>query len=339
MTTLLIVASVLLAVLVAVVLRAMVRVVSHEQRLVIYRLGRFHRVVGPGLVLVIPRLDDVVRTIEVRDHPMEVTVPGLFAFGVPTELTLNLWCSFDLVQAAGGDWDKLARLVQIREGERHHQVEVKMREALVNQISDLQKRMPLPATATTMDGVIALAPGSPRYRELLEGVKRELEQTLPSVGVILNPAHSIVLTRRSISDEIVEALKRRRGREIDSEWLTNYVDSLRQRFPGVSNAVLAQMLASIEGVDAGKVQRLLLEHDADTESEVEFEMARDGEGPNVITRPRAKKRDTTAERQSARPETDEASAPRPSQPLTLTKDDLAILKRVPRRDRKQRLSA
>jgi hypothetical protein len=337
MTTLLIVGSILLAVLVAVVLRATVRVVSHEERLVIYRLGRFHRVVGPGLVLVIPRLDHVVRPIEVRDHPMEITVPGLFAFGVPTELTLNLWCSFDLVQAAGGDRDKLARLVQIRDGERHRQVEVKMREALVNQISDLQKRMPLPAT--TMEGVIALAPGGPRYRELLEGVKRELEQTLPSVGVILNPAHSIVLTGRNISDEIVEALKRRRGREIDSEWLTNYVDSLRQRFPGVSNAVLAQMLASIEGVDVGKVQRLLLEHDADTESEVEFEMARDGEGPNVITRPKSKKQDTASQHPPARPETDEEPFPRPSQPLTLTKDDLAVLKRVPRKDRGQRLSA
>jgi hypothetical protein len=174
MEMLLIVGVVLLVILIAIVLRAILRVVPHEERRVIYRLGRFHRVVGPGLVLVIPRLEQVVRTIEVRDHPMEITVPGLFAFGVPTELTLNLWCSFDLVQAAGGDRDKLARLVQIRDGERHRQVEVKMREALVNQISDLQKRMPLPAAATTMDGVIALAPGGPRYRELLEGVKREL---------------------------------------------------------------------------------------------------------------------------------------------------------------------
>jgi hypothetical protein len=337
MTTLLIVGSVLLVVLVAVVLRAMVRVVSHEERLVIYRLGRFHRVVGPGLVLVIPRLDHVIRTIEVRDHPMEITVPGVFAFGVPNELTLNLWCSFDLVQAAGGDWDKLARLVQIRDGERHRQVEVKMREALVNQISDLQKRLPLPATATTMDGVIALAPGGPRYRELLEGVKRELEQTLPSVGVILNPAHSIVLTGRNISDEIVEAIKRRRGREIDSEWLTNYVDSLRQRFPGVSNAVLAQMLASIEGVDAGKVQRLLLEQEPGLEAEVEYEMSEDGEGPNIIARPKTGKRGVGAQRKPAHPEAGGEPRSRPSRPLT--KDDLAVLKRVPRKDRRQRLSA
>jgi hypothetical protein len=339
MEMLLIVGVVLLVILIAIVLRAILRVVPHEERRVIYRLGRFHRVVGPGLVLVIPRLEQVVRTIEVRDHPMEITVPGVFAFGVPNDLTLNLWCSFDPAQAAGGDRDKLARLVQIRDGERHRQVEVKMREALVNQISDLQKRMPLPAAATTMDGVIALAPGGPRYRELLEGVKRELEQTLPSVGVILNPAHSIVLTGRNISDEIVEAIKRRRGREIDSEWLTNYVDSLRQRFPGVSNAVLAQMLASIEGVDVGKVQRLLLEHDAGTESEVEFEMARDGEGPNIITRPKSKKQDVASQRQPVRRDTAEEPSSGPSQPLTLTKDDLAVLKRVPRKDRGQRLSA
>lgn len=337
MTTALIIGVILLAVAIALVLKASLQVVHHEKRLVIYRLGRFHRVVGPGLVLVIPKLEQAVRTIEVRDHPIEVTVPGVFAFGVPNELTLNLWCSFDLMQAAGGDREKLSRLVQITDGERRRQVEVKMREALVNQISDLQKRMPLPATATTMDGVVALVPGSPRYTELLKGVQRELEQSLPSVGVILNPAHPIVLTGRNLSDEVVEAIKRRRGREIDSEWLTNYVDKLRQRFPGVSNAVLAQMLASIEGVDAGKVQRLLLEQESGVEADVEYEMSRDGEGPNIITKPRAKKRDAGTQRQPAHPETHSESPSQPSRPLT--QDDLAILKRVPRRDRNQRLSA
>jgi hypothetical protein len=122
-------------------------------------------------------------------------------------------------------------------------VQVKVQEALIHQIAELQERRPLPPDASLQDRVFALAPGGPRYSELLEGVKRELEQILPSVGAVLNTDQSITLTKRNPSGEIIEALKRQRGREIDSEWLTEYAEDLRRRFPGISNAVLAQMLA------------------------------------------------------------------------------------------------
>ncbi|NJN96566.1 MAG: hypothetical protein HC875_21890 [Anaerolineales bacterium] len=155
------------------------RIVPEERRLVVYRLGRFNRVAGPGMVFVLPVLDQVVRMLEVRDHPLEVTVPGIFAYGVPNDLTLDVWCSFDLIRAAGGNKAKLAQLVQINEGERRKQVEVKMREALVHQVADLEKHKPLPQGSTPLDGVIALAPGSERYNLLLTGVKAELEKACP----------------------------------------------------------------------------------------------------------------------------------------------------------------
>jgi hypothetical protein len=321
-TLVIIVVVVFLVILFGVVIRlfaSMTQVVPQTQRLVVYRLGRFHRIAGPGPVQIIPRLDQVVRMIEVRDHPVEITVPGLFAFGAPNTLTLNLWCSFDLVQAAEGDHGKLAQLVQLSESERHQQVEVKMREALVRQIADLQQKMPLPDKATLMDRIIALAPASPRHNALLKGVKYDLERTLPSVGVILNTNQPIVLTGRSLSDEITEAIQRRRGRELDSEWLLNYADTLRERFPGISDAMLAQILTSIEGVDVGNIQRLLLEHERNTETEVEFEMPGDGSGvPNVIIKPKTKAQQPPPTGTEGKP----ARTPRP-----LTKSDLAVLKR------------
>lgn len=311
------------------ILRSTTHVIPQEERWVIYRLGRFRRLAGPGTVQIIPQLDEIKRVVNVRDRPHEVTVKGVFAFGVPNDLTLNLWCSFDLEKAAGEDRNKLAQLVQINELERREQVEVKMREALIRQISTLQERMPLPDKAQFMDRVIALAPGSTRYNALLRGVQYELERSLPSIGVILDTSQPIVLTKRGLSDEIVEAIKRRRGREIDSEWLTNYVDQLRQRFPGIDNSVIAQMLASIEGVDVGRVQRLLLEQEPGTEAEVEFEMPADGitSAPNVITKPKKKPGHSTPRRQTASQEPEREPALPPSE--SLAKDDLAVLKRVP----------
>lgn len=335
----LIVAIVILIIVLYQVGKAMMHVVPEERRLVVYRLGRFNRIVGPGLVAVIPGLERIVRVLEVRDHPLEVTVSGIFAFGVPNDLTLNLWCSFDLARAAGIDKQKLAKSVHLSDAERRHQVEVKMREALVNQLAIIQREMPLPDDATSLDGVIALAPGMERYNKLLAGLQGELEKTLPSVGVILNTSQPITLTGRGIPASIIEAIQRKQGRDIDSEWLTQYAEELRKDFPDISKAVLAQILAAIEGVDAGKVQRLLLEQDTKAPSgvEIEYEMHEDGNNvPHAIIKPRLKTEGAATKARSAPVET-------PSEVVSphLSKSDLAVLKRVPRRNdrEQQRLSA
>ncbi len=185
------------------VLTATTRVVSQDERLAIYRLGHFHRIAGPGPVQIIPRIDQVVRTINVRARPIGTTVSSVFVFGVQNELTLDLWCHFDLMQAAGGDREKLVNSVQISELERRQQIELKMREALLRQIEVLQDRMPLPDRATPVDRIEALTPGNVRYNTLFKGVKYELEKSLLEVGVVLNTTKPIVLTR-TISDKITE---------------------------------------------------------------------------------------------------------------------------------------
>ncbi len=320
------------------ILRASIYIVPEGQRLVIYRLGRFSRVAGPGLVMYIPGLEEVVRTLEVRDHPLEVSAPGILAFGVLNDLTLNLWCSFDLVRAAAGNKAVLAQFVQLSETERRRQVEVKMREALINQIADLEKQMPVPAKSTPLDAVIALAPGTERYNELVARVKDELEKTLPSVGVILNTSQPITLTGRGIPDVIIDAIKRMQGRQIDSQWLTRYANQLQQQFPDISNAILDQMLASVEGVEIGNVQRLRLEQDDKTEAQVELEVPLDGSNePNVVAKPKVKLQEMASKHQSGQSQSEPESV-QPASP-GLSKSDLTVLKHVPRSKREERLSA
>jgi polyhydroxyalkanoate synthesis regulator phasin len=250
---------IVLILLVAVSIKASIKTVPQKKRLIIYRLGRFHRCAGPGLVVMIPFLEQVVHTLEVHERPLEVTIPGVFAFGIPNDLTFYLACRFDSARAAAGDQEKLANLMEISESERYRQIEVGMRVALVHQIAELQKRMPLPDKARMTDGVVALAPGSERYNALLEGLKRELEKSLPTIGVILSTTHPIVITGRRISDDIIEAIKQRRRRILESESLTESVDNLRQQFPDMTNTSLAQILGSIAGIDKEIVEQILYE--------------------------------------------------------------------------------
>jgi hypothetical protein len=338
-----IILAIILVIMVIKLLRSSLHVVPEGRRLVVYRLGRFNRIVGPGLVLVIPWLEQIMRTLEVRDHPLEVTVTGIFAYGIPNDLTLNLWCSYDLARAAGGDKHQLAHLAHMSDAERRQQVEVKMREALVTQVAILQKQMPLPAEASPFDSVIALAPGTERYNKLLEWVRDELEKTLPSVGVVLNTSQPITLTGRDIPNSIIDAIQRKQGRDIDSEWLIQYAGDLQHDFPDISKAILAQILGAIEGVDTGKVQRLMLEQETQAPSgiELEYEMHEDGSGvPHAIVKPQL----NTSPSEEAHP-VSQTSRRGPSSPPAgsthLSQSDLTVLKRVPRPNdqEKQRLSA
>ena len=337
---------VLLLVLIVVLYKAIkssTRVVPQEQRLVIYRLGKFNRISGPGPVRVIPKLEQVVRTFEVRDHPIEVVVEGIFAFGVPNNLTLNLWGSFDLEEAAGGDRLKLAQFVQVTTAERRRQVEVKMREALIGQVAKLQKEMPLKEGATTFDGIIALAPGSERYNALLAGVKHQLEQTLPTVGVILDIGQPIIITNRGLSSDIIEALQQKRSVDISGETLITYATKLKKDFPDISNAVVAQILGSIPGVDLGNLQRLLWEQGEYSKAESakrEVEMEIPVDGGNVIIKPHDTDDDTVSQSQAKSSRTKSETETPTQEPRRLAKNDLSVLKRVPRRNnRDQRMSA
>jgi hypothetical protein len=301
-------------------------VVPQEERRVIYRLGQFHRVVGPGVVRIYPKLDKVQRIYEVREHPVEVEIDGIFAFLVPNTFTLNLWVRTDPVEAAGRDGEMLSRLVQIREVERQDQVKVKMREALVKQVSELQKRFPLPDYATTFDGVIAFAPGSARYNALLDGVTQTLRHSLPTIGVILSIDQPITLTRRAIPDDIVEALGQKRGIDISGQTLIQYATQLRTAFPNMSDAILSQILGSIPGVDMSNIRPLIMEQTGKFGAKVEYEMHEDGTG-QVNLQPDV-----------------ETPAARPVKPLRmepsatdhkLSDSDLSVLKRIPhRQDRK-----
>jgi hypothetical protein len=148
------------------------------------------------------------------------------------------------------------------------------------------------------------------------------------------------LTGRIIPDAIINAIKRMQGRQIDSQWLTKYASQLQQQFPEISNVVLDQMLASVDGVDVGNVQRLRLEQDERTDAHVELEVPMSGsDAPEVVAKPKIRLGDN----ESRRPATavKAASEPPAAKSDHLTKSDLTVLKRVPRPDdrEKQRLSA
>jgi regulator of protease activity HflC (stomatin/prohibitin superfamily) len=67
------IALAVIAVVVLLILARSIRIASEWQRAVILRLGRFHKVKGPGLYLVLPVIDAVAQVIDLRIETTTIT--------------------------------------------------------------------------------------------------------------------------------------------------------------------------------------------------------------------------------------------------------------------------
>src|SRR3954467_11551582 len=67
------IALVIIGIVVLFILIRSIRIASEWQRAVILRLGRFHKVKGPGLYLVFPIIDAVAQVIDLRIQTTSIT--------------------------------------------------------------------------------------------------------------------------------------------------------------------------------------------------------------------------------------------------------------------------
>ncbi len=106
--------------------------VPEGQQVVVFQLGRFHRIDGPGPVMLNRQLDEVVRTINIRNEPDNYRVDGLLSYGLPFGYTLNFWRHTDLTTAAGMIGRSWCIWRLLSDDERQHQVVTLLRTTLLD---------------------------------------------------------------------------------------------------------------------------------------------------------------------------------------------------------------
>lgn len=320
---LLIILFVILLIIVALYLltQSKIQIVPEEERLVVYRLGRFHRVAGPGPVVLQRSFDEIKRTFSVRDEPHNVRIMNLFMNGVPFGYTLNLWYRSDLKAAAADDRAHLVNLVQFNSEERERQVATKVREALVTSATKIEKTYK-PAGNNFVHKLLPIIPGLPEFEALMAEVRQQLRTTLPLVGAVLNETQPITVTNIHLGNDIVKSFSRGRIAALLSE-----------TFPNLPPELLLQAVSSIEGIDMPQ-QRVVFEGVDQANTRVDVRLDEEQASTRIRVQPTPS---TTAEQQAPETEPDESPAtPVPATPIAPTqstehlgKDDLTILKRVP----------
>lgn len=239
------------------------RVVPEEKRLVIYRLGRFQRIAGPGVVITW-RTDTIEREINVRDEPVDLRVENLYMKGIPFGYTLNLWLHTDPVTVAQGDQERLRELALFNDRERQQQIAVKLRESIVKVVADIEKSYKLSKDALTFEKLLPIFPGLPLCEQLLEALKAELQRTLPTIGVVVNQQQPITITALHLSPTIINGFKQ-----------GHIANLLREQYPDLASERILRSVATIDGIDLQE-QRVVLDGDGDMRASMDFRQGKDG---------------------------------------------------------------
>ncbi|RIK37298.1 MAG: hypothetical protein DCC55_24725 [Chloroflexi bacterium] len=271
------------------------KTVPEGERLVIFRMGRFNRLAGPGLVILLGRFETIERTIKGREELVELLVDGLSFNNLFLGYTFSFWRRNDPEAAAGKDRTRLAELALFSDDERHAQMKSKVREAVMNSVARVNRELPPPKAGSIFEQIIPVLPGQPATERLLEVVTEELEPALRSIGMILSKRHPVKIKGLKLPDMLVQNF----GRTIN-------LSVLREQLPNASPDLLAQLVASFEGTELPNIRKVVVEH------------------PNARTAaPRAE--EPAAERQQPSSE----AKPAPSAP-SIRPEDWRVLKRVPR---------
>ena len=285
------------------------RIVKQEKRLVIYRLGEFHDVAGPGLVFLNRHADTVEREITVRSEQKTYTVGTYFSHGTPFGYVLSLWRRVDLKEAAGNDRETLMSLAMYTDDEREAQIREKLHEAFMKCVPIIDRAHKLTGDSVG-EKLYPVLPGVPECDHLMAMVLAELQRTLPTIGVFPDMKQSSVLTIKSlnVSPEIMAGFSDTRS-----------MSFLRQQFPGMSDDMLLHFFSLQKGFNP-HMTRLYIEGGAAAVSTVRFD--EDGEMQDVRVAPAGAQA---------------AAAPAKPQPVSsplsdddLTEADWKVLKPTPR---------
>ncbi len=320
------IATVILMMLLLLIARAIFQpgweTVEQEKRLLIYRLGKFHKIAGPGLVFRWRRLDTVQRTFIVRNEPTDCRIDGLFLYGIPVGLTLNFWVCFDPAGTAGKDRDKLMQLAFFEDSERYRQMQIQLRQSLVNALGTAQKRRKLTQDASIIDKILPVIPGTQHCNEVLSDVKNQLATELILLGVILDRSRPITITHLHLTDDVVQSFERDR-----------IVENLYRRFPGLPQDLILGMYAATKELERPiEIKKFEVEGNASAELEQRMMNGDD------MTRLRfgSGGQGSAPSKPSGQPKNGEDPA---HAPVGLHKNDLSVLKRVPRESSVQRKAA
>jgi hypothetical protein len=313
----------------------MFHIIPEGEQVVIYQLGRFHRIAGPGLVSLAPKLDRMHHTLDTREQQRQISVK-VNTNGVPLDLGLHYRASLDIRWCVASR-DEQARLVALDDWQREQQRDDSAFHVVVQAVKAYERAHPVPAEADFLTKLAHILPGSEANVEVMAVIRTNLAAELRKLGFRVNLDAPLYLTIERLPERLVEALDRARADRVDYErrkriWqdMLTYIGEMPPHLQAHMLAVAEQLQPPPLNIPAGDTSaQVNAKFGPGNEQEFEVEMQR---------RPPAaapEGRRAAAPPPAASPTASPAPPPAPAAPVEplLSEDDVAQLKPVPVRSK------
>ncbi|MCS7037969.1 MAG: SPFH domain-containing protein [Anaerolineae bacterium] len=298
--------------------------VEEGYQAVIYRLGRFYSLAGPGMVWLWPYLDEVHAMLDVRSARVPIVI-RTFAGGVPVTLRLSFHARLDLQQAAANDLNRLAELASWDEQQRKDKLDDAVQNLVVRMVKEYERRHPVSADADVFDRLAHIITMTRENDALMTNIRRYLGRVIAQFGYVLGETEPCWMVLDSLPPSLLEAFDRVRTERVHMQRLTEKWRQILQLIHDYPPHLQAHLLAVVEGLEPPPIQIPGGEGAAEVNARVI-----PGGGPEIEITPRPKP--TGGQRstpQTARGPLNAEDDPDP--PLTL--DEVASVQTVPLRQR------
>lgn len=213
-------------------------ILPEYEQVIIHRLGRFHKLAGPGLVRYSRWLDTLERRIDVRDKKQSISLNGLFTYDIPFAFKLDIWMRYAPKEIAATDHEFLTRLAHIAENEQMSNVRTEVKRAVQQSLAKIQGRYPLPQNPGVIDRLLPIIPGAQICNEMLDLLKEHLSELLPQVGFVLSSNYDLTIFDISLGQDIIDIFNRGR-----------LAKSLRDDIPTINDEMIFEFLGKVRGLD------------------------------------------------------------------------------------------
>lgn len=223
----------------------MFKTVNEGEEIVIFNMGRFDRIEGPGIVFLAPGLDIVHKTLDVREKQHDPTV-RVFANGIPLTMQLHFRTRLDIRRAIH-DRQRQIDVVTMDDYQREQQFHDTVSHAFTTTVKRYEREHPAPADADLFARIEHLVLGTPANDTIKTQLRAGLDRDLRSLGHLLNREAPCWIVIGQLPEGLGDALNRTRISQIENKRRLEVWAKMQEVIGTLPPPLRAHMMAVVEG--------------------------------------------------------------------------------------------
>ena len=227
--------------------------VNEGHQVVIYRLGRYYCVAGPGPVFIVPLLEQIHEWLDVREDQRQVTVENVITNGVPVSVGLHYRARLAIGEVVDS-FSRQAEIVSWEHWERERKLDDTARHVVIQVIKAYESDHPVADEADFPDKLAHIFPGSPANLDLLVQIRGHLASEMRGLGYLLAEDAPVWFVIEQLPQRLLDAFDAARADRVNYQRRRRIWQDMLTYIDHLPPALQAHMLSVAEQLQPPPVQ-------------------------------------------------------------------------------------